>query len=119
MSDDLVTAVDITGQAALDALLASTPALLLYLHAPDCGICRVLWPRLREQLGAAFPQLVFARIDTAAHPDLAAGLMVHSLPAVLLYFEGHEHRRYAHAFGLNEIGAAIGRPYALLFETDD
>ncbi|MBD3619768.1 MAG: thioredoxin family protein [Chromatiales bacterium] len=118
MSDGLAT-VDVAGQTALDALLASTPALLLYLHAPDCGICRVLWPRLRKQLGAAFPQLAFARIDTAAHPDLAAGLMVHSLPAVLLYFEGHEHRRYAHAFGLNEIGAAIGRPYALLFETDD
>lgn len=79
----------------------------------------MLWPRLREQLDAAFPQRVFARIDTAAHPDLAAGLMVHSLPAVRLYFEGQAHRRYAHAFGLNEIGAAIGRPYALLFATDD
>jgi thioredoxin-like negative regulator of GroEL len=116
MSEDTSAVVQLSSEAALAALLATHPAVLVYVHAPDCGVCHVLWPRLHAALGNAYPRLTFARIDAASSPGLAARLMVHAIPAVILYFEGREHHRFAQAFGINEIGAAIGRPYQLLFD---
>jgi thioredoxin-like negative regulator of GroEL len=117
-SDRATPALEIANIRNLESALSERPALLLYVKTPECGICHALWPKLESQLGAAYPHLTLARIDAVASPDVAAALAVHRVPTVLLFFEGREHHRFSHAFGINEIGAAIDRPYHLLF-TDD
>ena len=110
--------IELRGLEALEAALASQPALLVYVHAPDCGICHVLWPRLHTVLTSRYPRLALARVDAAAAPEVAAALGAFTVPTAIVYFEGREHHRFTHAFGLNEVGAAIDRPYRLLFAED-
>ncbi len=102
----------------LESVLSDRPALLLYVKTPECGICQALWPKLESQLGATYPRLTLARIDAMASPDVAAALAVHRVPTVLLFFDGREHHRFSHAFGISELAAAIDRPYRMLFNSD-
>ena len=101
-----------------ERILDESPALLAFFHAPGCGICDVLKPKLQAFLVREFPRMQWAAIDIAKTPAIAARLQVHTVPTAILYFEGREHQRFSHAFGLKELGAAIRRPYALLFEVD-
>lgn len=119
MSERDCAALELPDRETADRVLRAHPALLVYVTAPDCGICQALWPKLCAYLEENYPRLVLVRLDAAAAPDTAAFFSVHTVPTVLVFFEGREHHRFSHAFGVHEIGAAIHRPYDLLFDQDD
>lgn len=119
MSERGRAVLQISGREDAERLLRMHRAVLVYATAPNCGICEVVWPKLYVQLEENYPELVLARLNTVETPDAAAFLSVHTVPTILVFFEGREHHRFSHAFGINEIGAAISRPYHLLFQQND
>lgn len=48
-----------------------------------CAPCRVFGP-VFDAVSVAHPDVVFAKVDAAAEPDLAAALQVRSLPTVVV-----------------------------------
>jgi putative thioredoxin len=54
-----------------------------------CGPCRVLTPVLEDAVAAREDQLVLAKVDVDANPELAARYGVRGIPAVKAFRNGH------------------------------
>jgi thioredoxin-like negative regulator of GroEL len=104
-----------TSSAELQALLAREPAVLLYFSTPDCRVCQALRPKVAGLLAAQFPRLRGVYVDCAALPAAAAGHGVFSVPTLLAFFDAREWVRRGRAVSLDELRAALARPYALRF----
>lgn len=96
-------------------LVSGSKALVVYFSTPGCGVCTVLRPRVEELLAGRFPQIRFVYVDTTASPELPAQLSIFTVPTIVAFFEGREVLRKSRHFGLEELAAALERPYTLLF----
>lgn len=97
------------------ALKKEEPALLAYFSTADCSVCKVFKPKVAALLESEFPKMKMAYVRADELPDVAAQHSVFTVPAILLFFEGHEYVRKSRSIGVDELRDAIGRPYQLLF----
>lgn len=54
--------------------------------APWCGPCRSFAP-VYESMSEQHPELVFAKVNTEAEQELAAGFQVRSIPTLMIFRE--------------------------------
>ena len=97
--------------------LISNQSVVLYFTSPECNVCKVLKPKVRQLIDKKFPKLKLHFIDIAENPMTAAEFQVFTVPVVLVYFEGQEYIRKVRNIGLFELEREISRPYDLLFES--
>ena len=57
---------DLSNPASVADFLREHPICALYFTTPDCGICKVLKPRLVQMLTERFPEMGFGQVDCAA-----------------------------------------------------
>ena len=82
--------VAVTGDSfAQDVLEASRrQPVLVDFWAARCGPCKMLAGTLNEIAAERAGQLVVAKLDVDAHPDLAARYAIRSIPALLVFLDG-------------------------------
>jgi len=97
--------------------LIDKQAVILYLTSPECNVCKVLKPKVREMVEKVFPRMTILFIDISRNPKIAAELQVFTVPVILVYFEGREFIRKARNISLKELEKEISRPYKLFFES--
>jgi thioredoxin-like negative regulator of GroEL len=97
--------------------LINNQSVALYFTSPECNVCKVLKPKVRELIDQKFPKMNLYFIDIAENPVTAAEFQVFTVPVVLIYFEGQEYIRKVRNIGLIELEREILRPYKLLFES--
>jgi len=103
---------------AFEERLAASEALLAYFSTPTCRVCHALRPKVEALLAERFPRVDFLYVDSEASPALAAQNLVFAAPTVLLFFLGREHTRFSRNLALDDLAAAIERPYDMLFGED-
>lgn len=106
---------DLSDPASVPAFLRDHPICALYFTTPDCGVCKVLKPKLAQLLAERFPEVGFAQVDCAAAPALAADMGVFAVPTLIVFTEGRESLRRSRSFGLQELASSLERPYGLLY----
>lgn len=107
---------EITSSEQLHELMRRSAAGLFYFSTPDCGVCKTLRPKVEDLARREFPRLALYYVDCARLPEAAAQHSVLAVPTVVLVFEGQETWRLSRSFGLDELRAAVERPYYILFE---
>jgi len=107
---------ELTSNADFASHLRDAPLAAVYFSGPDCGVCRVLEPRLAALLEAEFPALATARVDCRRLPELAAAQSVFAIPTLLIYIDGRETLRYARAFSPAQVRDDLQRPYRLFLD---
>ena len=106
---------DLSGGASVEGFVREHPICVLYFTTPECGVCKVLKPKLAQMLAERFPGVGFAQVDCAAAPVLAAEMGVFAVPTLIVFTDGRESLRKSRSFGLEELAGALERPYHLLY----
>lgn len=65
-----------------------TKPIVVDFWASWCGPCKVLGPVLEKLAGEARGRWTLVKIDTEAHPELAAQFGIRSIPAVKMVYQG-------------------------------
>ncbi|HOI48012.1 MAG TPA: thioredoxin family protein [Prolixibacteraceae bacterium] len=103
------------GKSDYDRFVEEHPAVLAYFSTVECGVCKVLKPKVEEMIFREFPEIKLVYVEINQSPEIAAQNRIFTVPVVLVYFEGREFFRKSRNFGVDELRNELIRPYSLLF----
>ncbi len=69
-----------------NATIESGKTIIIDFWAPWCGPCRAFAPTF-EAVAEEFPDVVFAKINTEAEPELGSSFNVRSIPTLMVFRE--------------------------------
>ena len=81
-----MAAVNLTEPAFADTV-EKNEIVLIDFWAEWCGPCKAYGP-VYERVSEEFPDVVFAKIDTEAEPQLAQAFNIRSIPTTIAFKEG-------------------------------
>ena len=95
-------------RASFDQLVGQNEKpLLVDFWATWCGPCQKLAPVL-EALAAEHPEIVVGKVDVDQQPELAAKMMVDSIPALFLFRNGQVVKRVVGCMDKETLAAQLG-----------
>lgn len=90
----------------IEQTLADNRLCLLYIKAPDCGVCNVMLNKV-ERLADCHTSLCSFYTDIREEPLIAGRFLVYSGPTVLLLMDGKEIYRASQFINLEELEQMI------------
>ena len=100
--------VAITSKEDFDELLRDSPSpVLVDFWAAWCGPCRAVAPELEKIAGKRGPDIIVAKVDTDALPDVAARYGIQSIPTMIVFRGGNEADRLSGAMPASAIEARL------------
>ena len=100
--------VEVRSAADFEALVAESPLpVLVDFWAAWCGPCRMVAPEM-EKIAKAHDNVVVAKVDTEALPQVAGRFGIQSIPTMLLFEGGREATRISGAMPAAEIARRAG-----------
>ncbi|MFO7826830.1 MAG: thioredoxin family protein [Cyclobacterium sp.] len=107
--------MEIISELKLEKYLKDKPAVLIYFYRENCGVCQVLYPKIKQLITDEFPKIDLLKLDAGCHLKLAAQLRMLSVPGILFFMEGKEVFRSNGLVSIAEVEAQIARPYGFLY----
>lgn len=90
--------------------------VLVYFSGENCSVCKVLKPKIEEEVKKAFPKFELFEVKTDFDKELTAHFMIFSIPATLIFFDSKEFKRYGRNMSVPLFIEEIKRPYNLMCE---
>lgn len=73
----------------LKEFVANNKFCLLYIQAPDCGLCSIMLDKI-DAVSQRFDDLSAARVELLAVPEIAGEFLVATAPTVLVFAHDKE-----------------------------
>jgi len=99
-----------------EGLIKQKEALMIYFYQDQCGVCKMLFPKVKNLMENQFPKIELMVLEAEKNRELAAQLRMLAVPGILVFFDGKEFLRSNGLVTMNELESKIERPYKLLFE---
>ena len=99
----------------LNQKIKNTPALMIYFSGANCGVCKILQPKITEAFKENYPQIEQIVLEVEEYPEIAGQLNVFAMPTIIIYFDGNEINRKARNLSVDALIQEIKRPYGLFF----
>jgi len=91
-----------------DELVQNSPIpVLVDFWAAWCGPCQTLAPELAKLASTRGGELIIAKVDTEALPEVAARFRIQSIPTMILFRGGKEATRLSGAMPASAIAAKL------------
>lgn len=90
----------------------------LYFSTPQCGVCKVLKPKLQALFAERYPRIEWQSIDMQEQPEQSGQHRVFTAPTLLIELEGKEYARFVRNISEREMRERLDRLYDLLFEAE-
>ncbi|MEE9430599.1 MAG: thioredoxin family protein [Melioribacteraceae bacterium] len=98
-----------------DKFISENPGALIYFSTPQCNVCKVLKPKIKELINSEFPKIKLGYINCEAQEEVAAQNRIFAVPTILVFFDGKEFIRKSRNINISEFRDEISRPYSLFF----
>ena len=108
--------MEIKDYSQLNNLIQTNDAVLIYFSGENCSVCKVLKPKIEEEIKQNFPKMKICEVQTDLYKELTAYFMVFSLPTILVYFDKKEFKRYGRNISIPIFIEELKRPYNLICE---
>lgn len=73
----------------LKEFVADNKFCLLYIQAPDCGLCSIMLDKI-DVVSQRIDGLIAVRVELLAVPEIVGEFLVATAPTVLVFVEGKE-----------------------------
>jgi len=98
----------ITSKEELDELLRDAPApVVVDFWAAWCGPCKVIAPELEKLAGKRAGDVIVAKVDTDALPQVAERFGIRSIPTMIVFRGGNEADRVSGAMSASAIESRL------------
>ena len=96
--------------------IESKEPILIYFSGENCSVCKVLKPKIEEEVKSHFPKMKILEVKTDLSLELTAQFMVFSIPTTIIYFDAKEFKRYGRNMSVPLFIEDLKRPYSLMCE---
>jgi thioredoxin-like negative regulator of GroEL len=108
--------IQVTNLTQLQSKIDSGNPVLVYFSGENCSVCKVLKPKIEEEVEKAFPKFELFEIKTDLDRELTANFMIFSIPTTLIFFDSKEFKRYGRNMSVPLFIEELKRPYNLMSE---
>jgi thioredoxin 2 len=104
----LARPIGITSKDDFDELVRDAPGpVLVDFWAAWCGPCRVVAPELEKLAGKRAGEVIIAKVDTDALPQVAERFGIQSIPTMIVFRDGNEADRVSGAMSASAIESRL------------
>ena len=88
--------------------------VLIYFSGENCSVCKVLKPKIEEEVRKNFPLFEIFEVKTDLHKEITSHFTVFSIPTTLVYFDTKEFFRKGRNMSVSMFIEELRRPYNLM-----
>lgn len=111
-----MTLQNIQTQQELNNSINTGEPVLIYFSGENCSVCKVLKPKIEQEVKTKFPKFKLYEVKTDLHKELVSQFSVFSIPTIVIYFDSKEFKRYGRNISIHHFLDEIQRPYTLMCE---
>ena len=100
----------------VEEAINNNDAVLIYFSGENCSVCKVLKPKIEDEVKINFPKMKIFEVKTDESLELTAQFMIFSIPATIIYFDSKEFKRYGRNMSIPLFIEDLKRPYSLMCE---
>ena len=90
--------------------------VLVYFSGENCSVCKVLKPKIEEEVSKNFPKFQLFEVKTDLDKEITSNFTVFSIPTTLIFFESKEFKRVGRNMSIALFIEELKRPYNLMCE---
>jgi thioredoxin 1 len=90
--------------------------ILVYFSGENCSVCKVLKPKIEEEIIKNFPKFELFEVKTDLDKEITSHFTVFSIPTTLIFFDKKEFKRYGRNMSIALFIEELKRPYNLMCE---
>ena len=90
--------------------------VLVYFSGENCSVCKVLKPKIEEEVSKNFPKFQLFEVKTDLDKEITSNFTVFSIPTTLIFFDKKEFKRYGRNMSVSLFIEELKRPYNLMCE---
>lgn len=88
--------------------------VLIYFSGENCPVCKILKPKIEEEVKKNFPLFETYEVKTDIHKEITSHFTVFSIPTILVFFDKKEFFRKGRNMSVPLFIQELKRPYNLM-----
>ena len=90
--------------------------MLVYFSGENCSVCKVLKPKIEEEVLKQFPKFKLFEVKTDLNKEITSHFTVFSIPTTLIFFDSKEFKRVGRNMSVALFIEELKIPYHLMCE---
>lgn len=108
--------IQISTKSEIEDRISSGNPVLIYFSGENCSVCKVLKPKIQEQISKNFPKMEVFEIKADLYKEIASNFSVFSIPTILVFFDSKEFFRKSRNLSVSLFIDELKRPYTLFMD---